>query len=229
MGGAATMVSPCYALTARHVVFGDEQPMMEGRDYYHYNDFAVTLSIGNDGQGGPKWTIIADPVEFGAANEGGSDYALLHLRHCAGVDRTIGWMDWGKAEENLDVRMTGVQGDKVFGTMWNSHGQIVESFIDHTFDHNLPTRHGSSGNPLYTTRLGLPPLLRALNTGAKGDKASILPTYYAYLSNTAIDADYLYQIVGGRIQDNIDWFNRTFPGRQNPQRELSSSAAANVP
>ena len=216
------MVSPCHALTARHIVFGDEQATLVD-EHGQNNDFAVTLSIGNDGQGGPKWTIIADPILWGADNNGGGDFVLLHLRHCAGVDRTIGWMEWGKAEEKLDVKMTGVQGDKLFGTMWNSQGRIVEESLNHTYNHDLPTRHGSSGNPIYTTRLGSAPILRALNTGSRHDQADIQKFYRSNRSNTAIDAAYIYSldVFKDEILYSVLWFSRSFPGRKNPQIEMS--------
>ena len=215
LGGGTFMVAPCLALTARHVVFGDE-----AADDKHFN---VSLSIGSNGQGGPKWVIQAKPVVWGADNTGGSDWALLHLEHCAGVDKSIGWMDWGKAEANLDVKMTGIQGDKTFGTLWNSQGQLREASVDHTFNHDLPAVHGSSGNPIYTIRESGVPVLRGLNTGASKHYDEILPKYQINLANKAIDADYIYQQVAAEVQDNIAWFKRTYPDRENPQVAMAKA------
>jgi|GEM_PF-5492363 len=215
VGGGAVMVAPCLVLTTRHEVFGDE--------FADEDHFDVSLSIGSNGQGGPKWVIKGKPVAWGADNSNGSDWALLHLEHCAGVDKTIGWMDWGKAEEKLDVKMTGVQGDKTFGTLWNSGGQLREESLNHTFNHDLAATHGSSGNPIYTLTTGGAPVLRALNTGSRKHFENVQTSYQSNKANVAIDANYIHSLIADRVQDNIAWFKRTYPDRENPQVAMAKT------
>ncbi len=93
----ATLISPCYVLTNFHAVYGDVSATDPGID--NAADHLATFFVGDDPTVGFKYQLTATPVEHGNFSPGGSpqeDWALLHLEKCAGLSKSIGWMEISK-------------------------------------------------------------------------------------------------------------------------------------
>ncbi len=212
LGSGAFTISPCHVLAARHSVFGDEDADSE--------NFTVTLTIGQLGSN-EFFTLAAKPILWGPDNVNGNDWVILHVERCIGVVKTIGWIKLAKAEEKLNVTLTGIQGDKKFGSIWTSPCRLRSESIDHLYLHDCPTRGGSSGDPIYTFDADGVPQLRALNIGSVIDLPGIRKSYLDNEANVAIDAGYLNDKIEKIIQKNVSWFAQNFPGEVNPQIELA--------
>ncbi len=84
--GSAVIVSPCYALTNYHVVFGKDDKPLPGKDY----TMAFRAGEGQD-QGTFAGRTTASPVLWG--NGADEDWALLRLKNCVGTLQQFGWIE----------------------------------------------------------------------------------------------------------------------------------------
>ena len=90
--GTGFLVSPCYALTAHHVVYGDDLTPVPGTDYrmkFRAGTGVTSPFAGN---------TTATPVTSGFRdNSGHGDWALLRLTNCIGKRPEIGWLETSDA------------------------------------------------------------------------------------------------------------------------------------
>ena len=90
--GTGFLVSPCYVLTAAHVVYGDDLTPVPGTDYrmkFRAGTGVTSPFAGN---------TTATPVASGFRDEGGrNDWALLRLNNCIGKRSEIGWLETSEA------------------------------------------------------------------------------------------------------------------------------------
>ena len=128
--GTAFLVSPCYALTNYHVVFGGSRT--PGPD-----KTATVYTF--DGDGASMVATPATPAIWGAMDRvwrPRNDWVLLRLENCVGSH--IGWMELGgNAEEGLSplsVMSVGFAADKDPNTLWTDQCQLRDasagSFLD---------------------------------------------------------------------------------------------------
>ncbi|KAJ8137402.1 hypothetical protein OY671_009385, partial [Metschnikowia pulcherrima] len=78
--GSAVVVSPCYIITNRHVVFGDDETPIPAKSY----PMTFRAGVGDDDEGFLGHTE-ALPVLWGkASSRGDDDWAIMRLHRCVG-------------------------------------------------------------------------------------------------------------------------------------------------
>lgn len=94
--GTAFLVSPCYALTNHHVVFGEDFPpygLAEERAAVGAK-YAMKFSVGVGANLPFAGRVTASPVVWGERDgANANDWALLKLSSCLGARPEIGWME----------------------------------------------------------------------------------------------------------------------------------------
>jgi V8-like Glu-specific endopeptidase len=205
------LVSPCYALTNYHSVFGaSKEPTA---------DFAVNIFTIDPVEKSYKVTR-AVPVARGAYGESGKrsedDWSLLKLDICSG--KRIGWLETDVRRTSLlwnkEVASAGYPGDEYAGDLWiHQSCRLVEQNIvgyENIIFNNCATRSGSSGSPLFDLENGFPQVL-AIQSAELNRTLSILPAYDRNHANLAIDIRFILP----KINQIISADKKVF-GRQNP-------------
>jgi trypsin-like peptidase len=198
--GTAFLVSPCYALTAYHVVFGSSR--MPSRE------FTSTLFI-FEGSGDSVSATRAVPATWGAmahAQETDNDWALLKLDDCVG--KRVGWLkisenpgtDWQK----LRVASVGFAADKDASTLWGDTCNLYPGRIGEFLDDCAVTA-GSSGSPILVSRAGHLEVV-ALSEGEFNHRAEILRGYSTKFANIATDIRAIGSVTMRFITDDIAAF-----------------------
>ena len=242
----AFMVSPCHALTSRHVAFGDLQEIVNaGRPV---SDYTMTLFIGREGDGA-KYEVRAVPIAWGdtpAYVE--DDWAVLQVHPCVGIDDAIGWMQTGdldrlswKNSDQQPILMSGFPGDRSRnasvatrlkpGTVWTSSGcrARMEAVVAR---HDCQSAQGMSGAPLFFIDEEGVPTVVAIDAGvdlAINDhtrSVAILPNFAVTLAGYSEQkSSNLSVVLRQETARAMDWLRTTHPGAINPQRTMAHAMA----
>jgi V8-like Glu-specific endopeptidase len=194
--GTAFLVSPCYVLTAYHVVFGDRSGLFEGQREQAEQDVSATFSVG-----GKRSRAV--PARYGQFSMfPGRDWALLRLEpaaghQCLGEDPSIGWVRLAPlappAAIKKSLSVAGYPSDKSLASLWRQdkchffemHHDIEN---DGMWTTDCATRPRSSGSPIFFVENGVLNVV-AVMSGHLGTAADneILPKWDPNRANLALD------------------------------------------
>ena len=154
--GTAFLVSPCYILTAYHVVFGYRLGVMKGKEQPE-QDVSATFSVG-----GKRSRAV--PVKYGQFSMfPGRDWALLQLEpdaghRCLGEEPNIGWVRLAPLAPAIakkkSLSVASYPSDKSLASLWRQdkcHFFEIEHDIDNDgmWTTDCATRPRSSGAPIF--------------------------------------------------------------------------------
>ena len=197
--GNAFLVSPCYALTNQHVVFGTANPIEIGKE--KVKTYTVTMTLVDENDSMTK-KIKATPVDFGAFNFDSetpnrmNDWALLKLDDCWG--RKIGWVEpWSTGDAvpfglpaHGSFYPNGIPSDTMTTAipcklLYEHDGHEGTVWIN-----NCSARPGSSGSPIFLITGGIPKAV-AIQSASFGEQSAVIP-YSDERGNIAIDMSLIY-------------------------------------
>ncbi len=185
--GTAFLVSPCYAMTSYHVLFGTALVSYDPMERY-----AVRIRFGIDAKGGAAVMARGQVRVWDLAGPATPDVALIRLDHCYGRD--IGWLDLplgpppAGSDAGVPLVMASISRDRSMRRLSVQQGCAIRA-IDRRrgwLFHDCATREGASGAPLLagTTVVGM-------NAGEFGAMRRPLTRFEPAHANWAIAADWL--------------------------------------
>jgi hypothetical protein len=148
VAGTGFMISPCYALTAYHVVFGND-PASGETALKH----PVWISLGGNDTGFALTRLPAMAVAWGDfAHNQAQDWALLEVVGCPGGRPEVRWMEFKSASASIENRPALVAGFdaeflpyRLMGQTGCWLGQRVDPITIRNF---CASRPGMSGAPI---------------------------------------------------------------------------------
>jgi len=223
--GTAFLVSPCYVLTAYHVVFGYRFGLRKGAHEEAEQDVSATFSVG-----GKKSRAV--PAKYGQFSRfTGRDWALLRLEpdaahRCLGEDPNIGWVRLAPLAPPIATKkslsVAGYPADKGLGSLWR---QDTCHFFElyHDIDNDglwttdCATRPRASGSPVFFVEDGVLNVV-AVMSGHLGNVADdeILPKWDPNRANLALDIGKIIssdQDFSKLIETDIARFHQPNPAR----------------
>ncbi|HEX7760377.1 MAG TPA: serine protease [Caulobacteraceae bacterium] len=186
----AFLVSPCYAVTNYHAVFGEDSGPTE-RD----SDHSVTFSVGDRaGDRGFKVWVRGVPVFWGDFREDqqGEDWAVLRLDRCVGADAEIGWLDLAPrpvaALSHASLSIAGYPGDKDQGVLWRADDCRVTARPREPglWSSDCAASPGASGSPVFLSQNGALKIVGIME-GAENDRPEVQRRYAPRLANLVVD------------------------------------------
>ena len=226
----AFLVSPCYMMTAYHVVFGTRKSKPEPD-----HDYSVTFSV-------RAKRSRAVPVTYGEVYRfGGRDWVLLLLdsdtrQRCLGEDPNIGWIELAPLTPaqamNKSLSIAGYPYDKGSSSLWRQdtcrlyekQGDIEN---DGLWTTDCATRPRASGSPIFFVQEGILNVV-ALMSGHQGVVIGneVLPRWDPDRANLALD---ISKIISSE-PDFLKLIERDIArfGEPNPARVVQPSAAASA-
>jgi hypothetical protein len=151
--GTGFMVSPCYALTAFHVVFGVTRKAPDTRVAQD-----AWISLGQEGQQGFSYSrLAAKAVRWGDfVHDQSQDWVLLKVANCPGKDPRIGWLALATGASNQLGR--GIASTAGFDGAFPSDELVGQTncYMAHPpgssmiIHHYCASRPGLSGAPIFT-------------------------------------------------------------------------------
>jgi len=200
--GTAFLVSPCYVLTAYHVVFGNGPSEPEADQ-----DYSMTFSVHGK-------TSRAVPAKFGEFYRyEGRDWALLRLdpdaeHRCLGEDPRTGWVRLARlsshAAKHQSLSLAGYPSDKDASSLWRQDTCHLFHRLSGKRSRGLwttdcATRPRASGSPIFFVRHGVLNVV-AIMHGHIGVVVGneILPKWNPRRANLAVD-------IGDIISSNPDF------------------------
>jgi hypothetical protein len=181
--GSSVIVSPCYILTAHHVVFGDDIVPLKDKDYVAR--FRIGQGPEEFGFAGQTW---ARPVLRGAYNIAGqNDWVLMRLDKCAGSLPRLGWVEPTRYSSEELVRRK--QEIAVVGYTYRDHSEnraqlrysvgIIESIDKRTglLSYNASLLEKQSGGVGFTMEDGVMKIAILTTGGFHDPKTPNLDTY----------------------------------------------------
>ncbi len=222
--GTAFLVSPCYVLTAYHIVFGHRTGYRKGTVQAE-QDVSATFGVG-----GKKARAV--PVKYGRFSMfPGQDWALLRLEperghRCLGEDPNIGWLQLAPLSAPMATKkslsVAGYPSDKSCASLWRQDTcRFYERYHDVENDGlwttDCATRPRSSGAPIFFVENGELKVV-AVMSGHLGNDAEnkILPKWDPQRANLALDVGKIIASepdVPKLIKTDIDRFGRPNPAR----------------
>jgi V8-like Glu-specific endopeptidase len=222
--GTAFLVSPCYILTAYHVVFGYRLGFRRGKEVAE-QDVSATFSVG-----GKKSRAV--PVRYGQFSIfPGRDWALLRLEpdpghRCLGKEPNIGWVRLAPLAPSIATKkslsVAGYPSDKSLASLWRQdkchffemHRDIEN---DGLWTTDCATRPRSSGAPIFYVADGVLNVVAVMSghLGTVPDN-EILPKWDPNRANLALDIDKIISSdrdVLKLIQADIDQFHQPNPAQ----------------
>jgi V8-like Glu-specific endopeptidase len=228
--GTAFLVSPCYLLTAYHVVFGTRKSKPEPD-----RDYSVTFSV-------HAKKSRAVPAKYGEVYRfGGRDWVLLLLdsdtqQRCLGEDTNIGWIELAPLPPaqamKKSLSIAGYPYDKGSSSLWRQdtchlyekQGDIEN---DGLWTTDCATRPRASGSPIFFVQEGVLNVV-ALMSGHQGVVIGneVLPRWDPDRANLALD---ISKIISSE-PDFLKLIERDIArfGEPNPARVVQPSAAASA-
>jgi hypothetical protein len=209
LDGTAFLVSPCYALTNYHVVFGGSRAPST-----QYTSTLYTF----DGEGSSMIGTRATPVVWGGmarVRQPSNDWVLLKLDACIGG--RIGWMDLAGNDNRIDllaepVASVGFAADKDPSSLWRDDCHLrhaaVGSFLD-----DCAVAEGSSGSPIVSLISGHPRVI-ALSEGELNRSSVVLSAYVSQDANVASDLHAILPGISRLIGADIAAFGLPNPAIQ---------------
>ena len=153
--GTAFLVSPCYILTAAHVVFGSEHLPKPGIDY------TMHFSVGVGPQNGFSGSVKAAPDLSVASITAKSDWVFLKLdsSKCLGAHPRIGYFEISEKELVIGEKLVAVgygyaEGRKR-GTLAMGQGEVMSKDADGFYQFSGSYIEGASGGPLFESENGI--------------------------------------------------------------------------
>jgi hypothetical protein len=185
--GTGFMISPCFAMTNFHVVFGDGEATPD-RSKPHY----AWISLGGD-KSTFAMKVPAAVVAWGDfSRKADADWAILEVTGCPGGNRAIGWLAVAPADPRLSPRLWEAGFDWqdgepsferqercVFGAARNA--LTVETYC--------PARPGWSGAPIGLRRAGALPVVVAMTSREQRPSTDPLTRREADRANLAVRVD----------------------------------------
>lgn len=192
--GTAFLVSPCYAMTNYHVLFGDQTLTPDPMSAY---TLEVRFAIG-DARGVPAGAADKDPmrargrVRYAGSLDGSApDIALVRLDGCPG--RRLGWYELAAATggdiDGVAVDQAGYSQDRGMRRLSVQHGCHIRAAAPRQgwLLHDCASRDGASGSPLIDRTPGGVPRVVAINVGELAPTRAIQPAFDRRRANVAID------------------------------------------
>lgn len=223
-GASATgfMVSPCYALTNYHVVFG-------GSKAPNKDDFKMSVYVKtNEDKKGYAMTE-ASPVVWGDYNKSGhvkDDWALVKLNVCAG--KQTGWFNMATLGSGVidpqSLSMAGYPGDKDAQKLWIDKKCSMRNWDQNigVWSHDCASRAGASGSPIFAfDQKGVPQLV-AMNAASNSSSEEILTKYESAHANLAVPVENFFDKIFDFISSDIKSY-----GSGNPARTFSQAQVEN--
>ncbi len=210
----AFLVSPCYAVTNYHSVFGDESAPGEPASAY-----AVTVSVGarRDGRG---FAVHARAVPVMHGDPGDDreeeDWALLRLDHCLGADPAIGWLDLSPrplaAMAARTVSIAGFSSAHDRDRLWREDGcHLMARPRDRAlWSSDCAASDGASGSPVFVVEAGRPRIVGVME-GSEDDRPGIQRRYTAEAANIVIDIGAILRQPKVRAAIDADLHGRAAP------------------
>jgi V8-like Glu-specific endopeptidase len=184
----AFMVSPCYAVTNYHAVFGEDTGPSQ-RD----SDRSVTLRIGERRDDrGFKFTIRAVPVFWGDFSEDseGEDWTVLRLDRCVGPD--VGWLSLvtppPAALNSASFSIAGYPADKDPSVLWRADGCRLHARLREVdlWSSDCAATPGASGSPVFVIENDTPRIVGVME-GAEDNRRGVQQQYSPGLANLVVD------------------------------------------
>lgn len=171
--GTAFLVSPCYAMTNYHVVFGtgsaNPDPMA---------DYPVTLRFGLRARGGPAVSVRGRVSVWEDPGATAPDVALIRINGCPGAQ--LGWYALSAASSlaGRPVTMPSVSDDRSMTRLSLQSACTIRDAAAGAdwMVHDCATREGASGSPLIDPAASVPEVL-GMNAGEFRAAAGIQPRY----------------------------------------------------
>ena len=197
----AFLVSPCFALTNYHAVFGKATPPTSVREVER--EFSVDFTVVDESDRMSK-VIKATPIKWGSFYDSDfkirtDDWALLRLNECWGEE--IGWIDTKRV---TDTEMVGAQvhgsfyldgkaGDKITTGIPCTITSIVTGSGEKGLLNSCSSRPGTSGSPLFIVDNGIPYAF-AMQAAELNRDATPQP-FSEERANVAIDLDIVFDSI----------------------------------
>lgn len=189
--GTAFLVSPCYAISNFHVVYGEKLPYDRSLNYtMRFNagpvadpnsiPFAITA----------EHTVVKFAGPYREDNAG--DWVVLKLDRCLGGPPTnLGWFETLSAPKEklvgLPVGIAGFPGDKKYGTLWFGLGKVTGmSESNGLMMYSAPTSYGQSGGIVFVMTKDKSIKVIGVNARQRvypGDTNNVFDTYSDYRAN----------------------------------------------
>jgi V8-like Glu-specific endopeptidase len=223
--GTAFLVSPCYVLTAYHVVFGYRFGLRKDTQEEAEQDVSATFKVG-----GKRSRAV--PAKYGQFSTfSGRDWALLRLEpdaehQCLGEDPNIGWVRLAPLTPPIATKkwlsVAGYPSDKDLSSLWRQdkcHFFEIYHDIDNDglWTTDCATRPRASGSPIFFVEDGVLNVV-AVMSGHLGTVVDneILPKWDPNRANLALDIGKI--ISSDRdflklIETDIDRFHQPNPAR----------------
>ncbi len=210
--GTAFLVSPCYAMTNYHVLFGgmDFTPNPTGT-------YPVTLRFGLGNRGKPALSVKGRVRFWGSASSTEPDIALIRLNSCPGA--LLGWYDFAAMRDSRQLSATPLtmpsySSDRSMTQLsiqqgCNAHGYVPKRGW---LLHDCGTRQGASGAPIIAKLSGVPTVI-AINAGEFTAMSGVERTYDMQHANWAVTAS---EIVKSSQLKAMLQKDRNRAGRINP-------------
>ncbi len=214
--GTAFLVSPCYLLTAAHVIFGDNHfPDVNG-------DYTMNFKIGKKSDGSFSTSAAATPDMRLMSYTGNTDWALVKLpdSKCFGVHPNLGWYE---ATGNKPMKGTPAV---AFGFGGNHRDQLsygagvvrgVSANGMYRFDGS--STHGSSGGPVLTVENGVTKVLGLITKASDPKGTSLYSKYEDAFSNRFESVDSILN--NPAVKAVLDADKERFGGQNSASQRLT--------
>ena len=215
--GTAFLVSPCYILTAYHVIFGRRRTRPDQE-----RDYSATFRVA-----GTRSRAV--PVEYGEVQRfTGRDWVLLRLdsdadHPCAGENPGIGWTRLAPLTTadamQTTVSIAGYPGDKPANMLWRQDScRLYEKSgnieTDGMWTTDCATLPRASGSPIFFIRDNVLNVVALMHGHIGIETADVLPNWDPNRANLALD---MGKIVSSDphlmelIEQDIDRFGKPNP------------------
>lgn len=209
--GTAFLVSPCYALTNYHVVFGNHPLNLDPMADY---DVSVRFALA---AADAPLRVAGRVRHAGGLGRALPDLALVRLDDCPG--RRLGWYELAapRADPRGPVDLAGYARDRGMRQLSRQRAcRIVAAAGTATAGagwllHDCASREGASGAPLLDPAAPGAPLVVAINAGELAPVRDILPGFTAAHANIAIPSAAL-----GALPAMLAAIRRDRAGQANP-------------
>jgi hypothetical protein len=209
--GTGFMISPCYALTNFHVVFGDAAATPDPRAVYR-----TWISLGGDNAGFKYRRVRAVAVAWGDfAHDQRQDWTVLKVDGCPGADPAIGWVDLAPNKPNTVQHRAamdaGFDGDFKTSQLVSQTGcKLGYAVDDFTIQHYCASRPGMSGSPIFVFDETGAPMVVAIVSREQDPCSGVFSQIGESHSNLAVPvrAAMLGQVVLEAVLKDIDHGNQ---------------------